>query len=204
MLVTASTHFSPSTAINQLEMWQGDTFDPETIDRELGWAASLGMNTVRVFLHDVPWRDDAEGFFKRVDQFLEICAKHKIRPMIVLFDGVWDPARLLQVLTNLVSNALKFSPRGGTVRISARGNADWVEISVSDEGIGIPAEQLPSLFQPFSRGTAPGRSISGTGLGLYISNRIVQRLGGRMSVESEVGAGTTVTVRLPRVPVSEF
>ncbi len=84
-------NFSPSTAINQLEMWQAETFDAETIDRELGWAASLGMNTVRVFLHDVPWRDDADGFFKRVDQFLEICAKHKIRPMIVLFDGVWDP-----------------------------------------------------------------------------------------------------------------
>jgi hypothetical protein len=84
-------NFAPSTAINQLEMWQADTFDPETIDRELGWAASLGMNTVRVFLHDVPWRDDAEGFFKRVDQFLEICEKHNIRPMVVLFDGVWDP-----------------------------------------------------------------------------------------------------------------
>ncbi|RIK73483.1 MAG: 1,4-beta-xylanase [Planctomycetota bacterium] len=84
-------NFAPSTAINQLEMWQADTFDPETIDRELGWAASIGMNTVRVFLHDLPWKDDREGFFGRLDRFLEICDKHKIRPMIVLFDGVWDP-----------------------------------------------------------------------------------------------------------------
>jgi hypothetical protein len=84
-------NFAPSTAINQLEMWQADTFDPRSIDRELGWAASIGMNTVRVFLHDVPWRDDREGFFERVDEFLDICKKHKIRPMIVLFDGVWDP-----------------------------------------------------------------------------------------------------------------
>jgi hypothetical protein len=72
-------------------MWQADTFDPEAIDRELGWAASLGMNTVRVFLHDLLWTEDREGFYSRIDKFLEICAKHKIRPMVVLFDGVWDP-----------------------------------------------------------------------------------------------------------------
>lgn len=84
-------NFSPSTAINQLEMWQKETFDPETIDRELGWAASIGMNTVRVFLHEVAWEQDREGFLNRVDQFLDIAAKHNIRPMVVLFDGVWDP-----------------------------------------------------------------------------------------------------------------
>lgn len=84
-------NFAPSTAINQLEMWQADTFDPETIDRELQWAAEIGMNTVRVFLHDLPWKEDREGFFNRVDQFLALCEKHRIRPMIVLFDGVWDP-----------------------------------------------------------------------------------------------------------------
>jgi hypothetical protein len=84
-------NFAPSTAINQLEMWQADTFDQETIDRELGWAKSLGMNTVRVFLHELPWQEEREGFFERVDKFLEIAARHGIRPMIVLFDGVWDP-----------------------------------------------------------------------------------------------------------------
>lgn len=84
-------NFGPSTAINQLEMWQADTFDPETIDRELDWAASLGMNTVRVFLHDVPWQEDRDGFYARFDKFLELAAKHKIRPMVALFDGVWDP-----------------------------------------------------------------------------------------------------------------
>jgi hypothetical protein len=84
-------NFAPSTAINQLEMWQAETFDPETIDRELGWAKSIGFNTVRVFLHDLPWRDDREGFFERIDKFLEIAARHRIRPMVVFFDGVWDP-----------------------------------------------------------------------------------------------------------------
>ncbi len=84
-------NFTPSTAINQLEMWQADTFDPETIDRELGWAAGLGMNTVRVYLHDLLWEQDAEGFLGRVDRFLTIADKHGIRPMLVLCDACWDP-----------------------------------------------------------------------------------------------------------------
>lgn len=85
------SNYIPSTAINQLEMWQADTFDLATIDRELGWAEGLGFNTMRVFLHDIPWREDREGFLKRIDQFLEVAAKHKIRVMLVIFDSVWDP-----------------------------------------------------------------------------------------------------------------
>ncbi|MDZ4657828.1 MAG: cellulase family glycosylhydrolase [Bythopirellula sp.] len=84
-------NFLPSTAINQLEMWQADTFDPETIDRELGWAAAIGCNTMRVFLHDICWQEDRDGFFQRIDQYLAIADKHKIRTMFVIFDGVWDP-----------------------------------------------------------------------------------------------------------------
>ena len=84
-------NFLPSTAINQLEMWQADSFDPETIDRELGWGAAIGLNTVRVFLHDLLWSEDRDGFFKRIEEFLAIADKHKIRVMFVLFDGVWDP-----------------------------------------------------------------------------------------------------------------
>lgn len=84
-------NFLPSTAINQLEMWQAETWDPETIDRELGWAKSIGFNTVRVFLHELPWQEDREGFLKRVDEFLAIADRHGIRPLVVLFDGVWDP-----------------------------------------------------------------------------------------------------------------
>jgi hypothetical protein len=84
------SNYNPATAINQLEMWQADSFDPKRIDLELGWAESLGMNTMRVFLHDLLWQDP-EGFKRRLDQFLAICAKHKIKPMFVLFDAVWDP-----------------------------------------------------------------------------------------------------------------
>jgi hypothetical protein len=84
-------NFIPSTAINELEMWQAATFDPTTIDRELGWAEGLGMNTARVFLHNLAWQQDKEGFKKRVDQFLTLCAKHHIRPLFVLFDDCWNP-----------------------------------------------------------------------------------------------------------------
>jgi hypothetical protein len=85
------SNFNPSTAINQLEMWQADTFDPPTIDRELGWAASLGMNTMRVYLHDLLWQQDDTGFLERMEQFLAIADQHGIRVMFVLFDSVWNP-----------------------------------------------------------------------------------------------------------------
>ncbi|MFO0917238.1 MAG: cellulase family glycosylhydrolase, partial [Planctomycetaceae bacterium] len=84
-------NFAPSTAINQLEMWQAETFDPKTIDRELGWAHDLGFNSVRVFLHHLLWQQDADGFLKRVDEFLAIADKHQIKVMLVPLDGVWDP-----------------------------------------------------------------------------------------------------------------
>jgi hypothetical protein len=83
--------FLPSTAINELEMWQADTFDPATIDRELGWAEAIGMNTMRVFLHNLLWKQDKEGFKKRIDTFLTIAARHHIRPIFVLFDSCWEP-----------------------------------------------------------------------------------------------------------------
>jgi hypothetical protein len=85
------SNYTPATAINQLEMWQASTFDPATIDRELGWAEQLHMNTMRVFLHDMLWEQDAAGFKKRIDIFLTIAAKHNIKPVFVLFDSCWDP-----------------------------------------------------------------------------------------------------------------
>jgi hypothetical protein len=84
-------NFVPSTAINQLEMWQAETFDPATIDRELGYAQRIGMNTMRVFLHDLAWREDPEGFYARVDQYLGIADRHGIKTLFVVFDGVWNP-----------------------------------------------------------------------------------------------------------------
>jgi Cellulase (glycosyl hydrolase family 5) len=85
------SNYIPATAINELEMWQADTFDPKTIDKELGWAEDLGMTTMRVFLHDLPWQQDAAGYRGRINQFLDIAARHHIRPLFVLFDSCWDP-----------------------------------------------------------------------------------------------------------------
>jgi hypothetical protein len=83
--------YVPEDAINQLEMWQADTFDPSQIDKELGWAQSLGMNTMRIFLHDLLWEQDSNGFTKRIDTFLSIADRHHIRPIFVIFDSCWDP-----------------------------------------------------------------------------------------------------------------
>jgi hypothetical protein len=85
------SNFLPADAINQLEMWQASTFDPKEIDKEFGWAESLGMNTMRVFLHDLLWEQDANGFKQRINTFLEISSKHNIKPLLVIFDSVWDP-----------------------------------------------------------------------------------------------------------------
>ena len=83
--------YIPASAINQLEMRQADTFDPKRIDLELGWAESLGMNTMRVFLHDLLWQQDKTGFSNRIDIFLSIADKHHIHPVFVIFDSCWDP-----------------------------------------------------------------------------------------------------------------
>ena len=118
------SNYNPASAINQLEMWQADSFDPKRIDLELGWAASLGMNTMRVYLHDLLWQQDPEGFKRRLDQFLTISARHKIKPMFVLFDSVWDP-----------------DPQVGKQRAPKPGvhNSGWVQ-SPSRTALQNPAE----------------------------------------------------------------
>ena len=85
------SNYVPKSAVNQLEMWQAKTFDPKEIDLELSWAEGMGMDTMRVFLHDLLWQKDAAGFRQRIDQFLTITARHHIRPMFVLFDSCWNP-----------------------------------------------------------------------------------------------------------------
>lgn len=84
-------NFIPSNAINQLEMWQAETFDTVTIDRELGYAHDLGMNIMRVYLHDILYQNDSTGLYKRMDKFLEIADRYGIKIMFTLFDSCWDP-----------------------------------------------------------------------------------------------------------------
>ena len=84
-------NFLPSTAINQLEMWQAETFDTATINRELGWAHAIGMNVMRVYLHDLAWKADADGFKKRMDIYLGIASKNGIKTLFTIFDDCWNP-----------------------------------------------------------------------------------------------------------------
>ncbi|HEY9856019.1 MAG TPA: HAMP domain-containing sensor histidine kinase [Stenomitos sp.] len=105
-----------------------------------------------------------------------------------------DPIRLKQVLYNLVSNALKFTPEGGRVLIQARRQRDMVAFSVADTGIGIPAEALPNLFQGFYQ-VKP--TCGGSGLGLMIAKRLVEAHHGTIFVESRLDAGTTFTFTIP-------
>jgi hypothetical protein len=84
-------NFLPSTAINQLEMFQTGDYDRVTLERELGWAANVGMNTLRVFLHDLLWEHERDGFFRNLDDFLGLCDAHGIRPLLVFFDACHRP-----------------------------------------------------------------------------------------------------------------
>lgn len=84
-------NYAPSSAVNQLEMWEEETFDPDTIDRELGWASNLGFTSIRVFLHNLLWEHDSQGLIQRMERFLSIAESHGIGVMFVLFDSVWNP-----------------------------------------------------------------------------------------------------------------
>src|SRR5204862_1123663 len=128
------SNYIPKSAINELEMWQQATFDPAQIDKELGWAEAMGMNTMRVFLHDLLWQQDSAGFRSRIDQFLAIASRHHIRPIFVVFDSVWDP-----------------SPHLGPQHPPVPGvhNSGWVQ-SPGARALGEPSQYPP--LQPYVRG----------------------------------------------------
>ncbi|MFO0879776.1 MAG: cellulase family glycosylhydrolase [Gemmataceae bacterium] len=127
-------NYTPATAINQLEMWQADTFDPKQIDRELGWAASLGFNSMRVFLHHLLWEQDSQGLLDRMEQFLKIAERHKIGVMFVLFDSCWDP-----------------NPKLGKQRAPSKGvhNSGWVQ---SPGSADLQDEKRHKLLQKYVEG----------------------------------------------------
>ena len=90
-------NYYPATAINQIEMWQASTWDSVQIEKELSWAEEIGMNTLRVFLHDLVWEDDEDGLYARMDTFLVMCQNHGIRPWFVFFDDCHHPNPVLGV-----------------------------------------------------------------------------------------------------------
>ncbi|HLI26556.1 MAG TPA: hybrid sensor histidine kinase/response regulator [Chloroflexota bacterium] len=115
--------------------------------------------------------------------------------------GLWDAARLERVLANLLANAIKYSPTGGPVEVRLRREdtpaGAWAVLEVHDEGLGIPPEDLPHIFERFYRGRNVAATIPGTGLGLFVARQIVAQHGGTITAASTPGQGTTFTVRLP-------
>jgi len=118
---------------------------------------------------------------------------------------VWgDPQQISQAFANLVENAVKFTPSGGRVDVKAEANKNQVVVDVVDTGIGIPAEELPHVFERFYRGRHPGQAqVSGSGLGLSLVKAIVDAHHGQIEIESKQGHGTIVHIRLPVMPGGE-
>ncbi len=137
-----------------------------------------------------------------VEETRQTARQHTIRlsaevPELV---GVWDRPRIERVIANLLSNAVKYSPNGGAVHVAVTREdegAGWAVLRVSDSGIGIPAAELPHVFERFYRGSNVAGRIAGAGIGLAGAKQIVDQHGGTISVESREGEGTTFTVRLP-------
>ena len=111
--------------------------------------------------------------------------------------GLFDSPRLERVMDNLLGNAIKYSPQGGCVRVSVGSRDGWATIMVHDDGLGIPCEDLPHIFEPFRRGSNVVGRIGGTGIGLASAQRIVESHGGTLSVQSRPGKGSTFTIHLP-------
>ena len=139
--------------------------------------------------------------------------KLQIKPFAKIPPVCADPKVLRRVVSNLIENSIKYTPDGGLITLSADVNADWVALRVTDNGRGIPKEDLPILFDKFYRGCPASHSavspaaldeefledadVSGVGLGLYLARDVMGRMGGRISVETEVGEGSTFTLHLP-------
>ena len=142
-----------------------------------------------------------------LDEYSLLTTRHAMR--LRVDDGaslvLADPSRLEQVLRNLVNNAIAYSPGGGAVEISVRCEADAVVVSVSDEGTGIPADQLDMIFTPFYRGAnSTELDVQGSGLGLYLAATIVKAHHGRIWAESAPSRGSTFYIQLPRYELRQF
>jgi len=130
----------------------------------------------------------------------EVSPTHRIRVQIdPQFPSAYtaDPLLVDRVVGNLLQNAVKYSPQGGEVSLEARAYAEHLEIRIRDQGLGIPAEELPRVFDRFFRASTSA-GITGTGLGLHIVNQYVRMHGGHVEVSSEIGQGTSFTIHLPR------
>lgn len=146
------------------------------------------------FCHEVAWAHE------------ELRERHPIELDLpaakVIIDG--DRFALTQILENLVSNAIKYSPKGSPIRIALRSVADGCEVAVSDRGIGMSPEQIEQIFKKFYRANTSNAAVPGTGLGMTIVKYLVDSHHGRISIASQLGVGTTVTIFFPRTQAQEF
>ena len=138
-----------------------------------------------------------------VNRFRVVAPKHTFQLYLDrgVYEGSWDHDRLEQVMNNLVSNAIKYSPDGGTVTIATQHEDAHLIVKVRDQGIGIPLEDQERLFERFYRGSAEGQEVKGLGLGLYVTRRIVEAHGGTIAVRSKPGQGSEFSFTLPLQPV---
>jgi two-component system sensor histidine kinase VicK len=164
------------------------------MESETAEAAGLRLNhrpvelaaTLRQLLADWQARDEAAGH-----RFELHCTSEEVHAEL-------DPVKLRQVLDQLLSNAVKFTPQGGRVAVALAQQPGHVLLSVADEGVGIPERLHPVLFDRFTKARRPGlRGEKSTGLGMFITRALVERHGGRIWFESREGAGTTFYVQLP-------
>jgi signal transduction histidine kinase len=138
---------------------------------------------------------------RSVEEMLPLCQKNSLSLITSIPDDLLkvegDEESLVRVLTNLIGNATKYTPEGGTITVSARNDGPYVDISVSDTGKGIPSDKLPFIFEAFYRVKGKDEIYRGSGLGLTYCKKIVETHGGQISAFSKEGEGTTVRIRVP-------
>ena len=150
-----------------------------------------------------PVRCGSEWLARRIAERFQTQNRHAI---VVSFPRDFpiilaDEDRLAQVLSNLISNAIKYSPNGGEIRIRGQVHPQQVIVCVSDQGPGIAAEDIPHVFDRFYRATDASRTTKGAGLGLYLARAVVEAHGGRIWVDSKSGEGARIRFSLPREDV---
>ena len=188
-------------------------FDSETRRHYLGIIDAQARRLAELIDDFLDMRRIEEGRFERAKELVDMVTllreeaqlysqqspKHQLavevgpRPLPVM----GNPDRLRQVIGNLISNAIKYSPQGGIIEISAEAENGSVRVEIRDEGMGIPPSQQPQIFTKFFRGDAAASGITGTGLGLAVSRDIIESHGGRIGFTSAEGEGTTFFVELP-------
>lgn len=171
--------------VKRMDRMLGDFLDGAKIE--------AGVLELRIEVHD------ARAIVAEVVELFDGLSDHRldVRLPAAAVPICCDQLRIEQVLANLISNAIKYSPAQGVIEIELRSGAKEIDIVVADHGVGISEQTLNTLFQPFARGGLSSEMVPGVGLGLFVVRRIVEAHGGRITVESEPGRGSTFKVTLP-------